>query len=325
VKLPWLDNPWRRYLQRLNQGRLAHALLLAGPSGLGKEWLAGRMAAMLLCLEPGPEGACGKCRSCQLLVGGAHPDRFLLAPEEGKNQIRVDQVRAFSASLNLTTTISPRKVAVLCPAELMNVNAANALLKSLEEPQGDTVIILVSHDPGRLPVTIRSRCQAIPVAPPRQAESLEWVQAQAAVDAEQGNLAMVAANGSPLRAVALLESGAVEEFSRLQQSLAGLLGQPTTVSSAAHGLAELDPEQLWTWLSMSAASALRGSLQGQAAQWLKGRDFADRKRLAELQQSADRNRRLAGTPVRQDLLLQEWLLEWARQPGNVTRQGRVNR
>ena len=142
---PWLLPAWSSFQNRLNSGKLPHAMLIQGPAGTGKCELAMHMAGRLLCSEDS-EYACGQCRSCTLFEGGAHPDWFLLNPPEGKHQILIDQVRSTISALTLTTSFSPRKVALICPAEVMTTNAANALLKSLEEPPGETVLILVAHD-----------------------------------------------------------------------------------------------------------------------------------------------------------------------------------
>ena len=124
---PWLSEHWDFFMSRLNAGRLAHALLIAGAAGNGKLALAAAMVARLLCNEDQPR-ACGVCRSCKLLAGGAHPDYFELQPEEDSKVIKVDQVRGLIAKLDLTTSISARKVAFIHPAESMNGAAANALL-----------------------------------------------------------------------------------------------------------------------------------------------------------------------------------------------------
>jgi DNA polymerase-3 subunit delta' len=135
---PWLAGHWSFFMQRLEIDRLAHALMIQGPADSGKMALARAMVARLLCTEERPR-ACGQCRSCKLLAGGAHPDYFNLEPEEESKVIKVDQVRGLIAKLDLTTSISERKVAFIHPAESMNGAAANALLKSLEEPAGNTV------------------------------------------------------------------------------------------------------------------------------------------------------------------------------------------
>ncbi|MFO6082911.1 DNA polymerase III subunit delta', partial [Pseudomonas aeruginosa] len=152
--------PWQQALWSQLGGRAqhAHAYLLYGPAGIGKRALAEHWAAQLLCQRPAAAGACGECKACQLLAAGTHPDYFVLEPEEAEKPIRVDQVRDLVGFVVQTAQLGGRKVVLLEPAEAMNVNAANALLKSLEEPSGDTVLLLISHQPSRLLPTIKSRC-----------------------------------------------------------------------------------------------------------------------------------------------------------------------
>lgn len=141
--------PWQQALWSQLGGRAqhAHAYLLYGPAGIGKRALAEHWAAQLLCQRPAAAGACGECKACQLLAAGTHPDYFVLEPEEAEKPIRVDQVRDLVGFVVQTAQLGGRKVVLLEPAEAMNVNAANALLKSLEEPSGDTVLLLISHQP----------------------------------------------------------------------------------------------------------------------------------------------------------------------------------
>ena len=109
---PWLSEYWDFFIQRIETDRLAHALMIEGPAGCGKMILAQAMVAKLLCKENLPL-ACGECRSCCLLKSGAHPDYFELQPEEDRKVIKVDQVRGMIAKLDLTTSISARKVAFI--------------------------------------------------------------------------------------------------------------------------------------------------------------------------------------------------------------------
>lgn len=318
MKLPWLEDPWNDYAARREQDRLPHALLITGPAGIGKRQLADALVAGLLC-EQGRAAACGTCRSCRLLAGGAHPDRFLVTPEDDEREIKIKAIRELISRLVLTTTISPYKVALITPAEAMNRNAANALLKTLEEPPGDALLALVSDDPGGLPATIRSRCQALLVRPPERAVAVDWLAGEHGLDETSAQLALEATSGSPLHAARLAEEGQLETYRGLRQSLEDVVGKPSQAAALASRVAELEPALAWRWLSLAAAAGLRSALNGVATTWPEtpyGRLRPDR--FARLQVSADRNRKLVATPVRQDLLLQEWLIEWARLPARDT-------
>ena len=225
-------------------------------------------------------------------------------------RIPVPQARQLIGQLGLTTTISPRKVALIYPAHRLNRNAANALLKTLEEPPGNAVIILVSDDPSRLPVTVRSRCQVIAVDQPDAALASQWLAEASGLEPGQAMLALEAAGGSPGLALSMAEAGQLEQFTRLREVLRGLRGRPGFASAAVAALDALEQEPLWRWLSLSAAAALRAALGADQGDWMQGVNSADVARLARLQQRADFNQRLSESTVRQDLLLQEWLLEW---------------
>lgn len=163
------------------RARLPHALLLTGQAGLGKFELARRFAHSLLCEQPGADGQpCAHCPACHWFAQGHHPDFRLLQPEalseptteseegarKGSQQITIDQVRSLEDFLGVGTHRAGHRIILLHPAEAMNRNTANALLKSLEEPTPSTLFLLVSSEPMRLLPTIRSRCQAIPVPLP---------------------------------------------------------------------------------------------------------------------------------------------------------------
>lgn len=309
---PWLTSHWAFFARRLESGKLAHALLIEGPAGTGKTALATAMVALLLCREP-REFACGECRSCKLLAGAAHPDFFDLQPEEGSEVIKVDQVRAMICKLDLTTSISMRKLAYIHPAEKMNSAAANALLKSLEEPAGDAVLILVSDDPGRLPVTIRSRCQSITINQPDAGMVHDWLLQLTGQSSQRVTQALQAAGGSPLRAVQYMESPELDAFSRVRAGLSGLLGKPAAVSRLSNEWSALDAVELWRWLSICTGEVIKSTLVGQPLDWLPVNPGLRATVLLGLQKQADKNRQLASTQVRGDLLLQDWLINWAEQ------------
>ena len=307
---PWLNQHWSFFLQRLEKNRLAHALMIEGPEGTGKTALARAMIARLLCREE-QIYACGHCRSCNLLTGKAHPDFFDLQPEEDSKVIKVDQVRALIGKLVLTTFISERKVAFIHPAEAMNIAAANALLKSLEEPSGDTVLILVSDNPGRLPVTIRSRCQSISVNQPDPQSVVDWLEKDTGNTREKIAAALQAAGNSPLRAKYYLDSPDLEAFRKVRAGLARLLAGPGSVSLVCHEMSSLNPADLWRWLSNCTGEVIKSTMLGESLEWLPTNSELNDKSLLELQSRADFNRQLSSTPVRADLLLQDWLIRWA--------------
>ena len=228
---PWQDSLWQQLAGRKQH---AHAYLLHGPAGIGKRALAERLMASLLCQRPTALDACGECKSCLLLKAGSHPDNYILEPEEADKAIKVDQVRELVGFVVQTAQMGGRKVVLIEPAESMNINAANALLKSLEEPSGDTVLLLVSHQTSRLLPTIKSRCvqQACPL--PSEAMSLAWL-AQALPDCseeERVELLTLAA-GSPLAAVKLQAQGVREQRALVVEGVKKLLKQQQSPTQLA--------------------------------------------------------------------------------------------
>lgn len=194
---PWLADIWRILARDLS--RLPHALLVKGIEGIGKRAFGHRLAGLLVCEQPVAEMPCGACKSCHLVAGGTHPDVRLVEPEEAGKSIGIDEVRALREFLALRPHSAMRKVVVLYPAEAMTLQAANALLKQLEEPPLGNVLILISHNPARLPATIRSRCAQIAIHPPAAAEARKWLDTQE----QKASQLLGAAGGAPLKALDL--------------------------------------------------------------------------------------------------------------------------
>ena len=250
---PWHDEIWASLTARLE--RLPHALLLQGAAGLGKQLFARRFAATLLCARPDSEAAaCGRCHSCQLLAAGNHPDLRQLAPVEDRRSIVIDQVRELGAFFALRPHTSARKVAILAPADSMNLHAANSLLKILEEPPAGNVLLLVSHQPTRLPATVRSRAQRVVFPMPERAPALAWLAAQVDNSAE---LLLDLAAGAPLKALALAEGGFLasrEEFLRDLSLLLTGRGDPLV---CAKRWKEAGAEASLGWLTGFVADLVR--------------------------------------------------------------------
>jgi DNA polymerase-3 subunit delta' len=172
---PWLEPARAQLMAAVRHDRVAHAMLIQDAPGAGGDQLALWMAQLLMCLRPGPEGPCGACAGCTSLRENRHPDFTRIGLIEDSKQIRVEQVRELSAHLALASHQGGYKVALIEPADALNWNAANALLKTLEEPPARTVLILVAQQPSRLPATILSRCQRLRIRTPEREPTLAWL------------------------------------------------------------------------------------------------------------------------------------------------------
>jgi DNA polymerase-3 subunit delta' len=213
------------FLDALNRGRLHHAWLLCGVEGSGKATFAYRAARRLLGAAPdltrGPLGAAPYDPVSQLVSAQSHPDLLVMERlvEGGKQKktISVDQARDLPGFFAKSPSQAQYRVAIIDAADDLNVNAANALLKILEEPPERGVLLLVTHAPGRLLATIRSRCRRLsfPIWTPDQLETL--VRNRTGADPEDARLAADMAGGSPGAALAL-SSGAMQEVDALARS-----------------------------------------------------------------------------------------------------------
>lgn len=233
--------------------RLPHALMLAGPKGCGKRVFAATLASVLLCKKANDDALdvapCGSCDGCSLLQAGSHGDIRWLAPEEGKRAIGVEPVRDAIRFVQQTAGYGVYKVLVIAPAEAMTTAAANALLKTLEEPAGNSFICLVCHRPNDLPATVRSRCQTMAFPAPGIEEGLSWLQ-QEMPDRDRASLALELTDGRPIEALRLATAGALDELASIRRALSGLVHQTHSATTAAQLLASAD---LDTILAVAAA------------------------------------------------------------------------
>lgn len=242
---PWHAPIWSSLT---GQSQHAHAYLFSGLPGVGKRRFANAFAAFLLCDAPQHALACGRCRACLLREAGSHPDLLLLEPEEEGKAIRVDAVRQLVDFIGQTAQQGGRKVIVLHPAEAMNQNAANALLKSLEEPTRDTYLLLVSDQPSRLLATIRSRCRVQTLVAPSPEDALAWLATalpELPETAHQALLMMSA--GAPLRALALHQLDAIAMRQQVVADVKALIKQERSPGQVADAWSKYPLELLLDW------------------------------------------------------------------------------
>lgn len=153
------EQPLRILQRAIANNTLAHAYLFSGQAGIGKKKTAFALAAAVNCQNAVPEGGCGECPSCRKIATLGHPDVRILAPDG--DEIKIDQVRQVQADLALKPFEGAKKVLIVDGVESMNAASSNAFLKTLEEPPGDALLILITAMPQSLLPTIRSRCQEI--------------------------------------------------------------------------------------------------------------------------------------------------------------------
>lgn len=257
---PWFEARIQHLTQLHNDSRLPHALLLHGMPGIGKADFAKAFAQLLLCQQPIDGRACGHCKPCELNAAGSHPDLFLLAPEEPGKQLKVDQVRALNEFIYSTAQQGGYRVVILNPADSMNIASANALLKMLEEPGADTLILLLTSKIGQLLPTIKSRCQHIECHPPAEQEAIQWLMNASDLDEDRAKSILHINLGAPMEALAYVENGLNEQRAQLVRGLADILKQRRTALEVAQSWGKLDLELILGWFYSLLIDAARGAV-----------------------------------------------------------------
>lgn len=325
---PWQQRVYRHAADAIDAGRLGHGLLFCGPERMGKRVVAERLAQRLLCTDRGTDGEpCDQCRGCSLYRSRsqrdpleerpdsslAHPDghpghpdavfvgyawRFTPSPPRQQTVISVEQMRVLSERLGKTAQYGGAQIALIEPADALNEAAANALLKTLEEPVAGRYLWLVSAHPARLPATIRSRCQMLEFRLPPRAEAQAWLVAQGHAGELAGE-ALDAARGHPGLANEWLQGHGLQLRREVADDLAKLArGGAAAVETAQRWASDDDAELRLRFAADLAVEEMSG-------------DLTDPKRarsLAEWFDKANGVRALLGTTVRVDLAIAELLM-----------------
>lgn len=219
----WQQAVWQQLKNLHLNNRLPHALLFTGVVGIGKRQLAEAFAGWVLCqhsLEY--DFACGHCQFCQLMKAQSHPDLCLIQPEQESRAIKIDQVRELNEFIQKSSHQGGYRVVVIQPATAMNTYAANALLKTLEEPTANTLIILISDQQTVLPITIVSRCQQFRCVAPSRQEALAWLCSESDQDENFWSPILVATGGAPLLAKTWHQQGVWPLYQNFMRDLAAL-------------------------------------------------------------------------------------------------------
>ncbi|QCR36431.1 DNA polymerase III subunit delta' [Nissabacter sp. SGAir0207] len=316
---PWLNGPYRQLIGQYQAGRGHHALLIQAEEGNGADALVYGLSRWLLCQHPQGEKSCGECHSCRLMLAGNHPDWHVLAPEKGKSALGIDRVRQVIDSLYHHAQQGGAKVVWLAQAEGLTEAAANALLKTLEEPPEKTHFLLGCRSAARLLPTLRSRCSYWPLPTPPEALSSQWILRQQPAEAQSVATALKLSRGAPLAAAALLQP---ERWQQRQQ-LCRMLGELLPTRNLLALLPQLNHEdaaERLHWLSTLLLDALKWQ-QG-AFHYLLNQDqqplaaaLAAAHSPGALQATLQawltcRHQLLTVTAVNRELLLTECLLGW---------------
>lgn len=319
---PWQLDAWQQIWRERH--RLPHALLLTGEAGLGKRRFAEYLAQFLLCEDSAKHNApCGQCDACGWFLAGNHPDFRLLAPaeadegeDEGKKRklpvINVENVRALADFVNLTSHRQGLKVTIVDPAEAMNTAAANAFLKTLEEPPAGAVFILVSHHWRRLLPTIRSRCRVFPLPLPQHKVAAQWLAQQGVVDPDKH---LAHTGGVPIAALDDASAEWLPQRAAFLEHIANPRSLDVPAVAAQLEKQKLDVALVVSWLQKWVHDAVSLGLSGRIRYYPDWREDLARisVRAASLSRYCDQlndARKLAHHPLNQRLVYESLLFAY---------------
>ena len=310
----WQKEVWDQFIGSVNNNHLSHAYLLTGQEGIGVDDLALALGQYVLCLAPVNQAACGKCRSCLFMDANSHPDLLKIELEGNTKQIKVDQIRKITEFVGKTAQQGGYKVVLINPAEAMNVNASNALLKNLEEPAGKTLFILVSKQASKLLPTIKSRCRQTDLALPSTSASLEWL---AGLGLEDTQSLLAEAGGAPLKVKAWLDDGIIEERNKIVKELVSLTSGSVPPLGIARKWAKQNPELVSDIMLLAVESVIVNMMAGKqlSQKFTAVGDVLKQKSLPLLFRLRDRlcekkNQLTGNMNLNPELVVEDIVLDW---------------
>lgn len=325
---PWLRPAFEKLISGYRQGKGHHALLVQAQEGMGADALIYALSRWLMCRQPEENKSCGHCHSCRLMQAGTHPDYRVIAPEKGKTSLGVDAVRDAMEKLYDRSRMGGAKVVWIPETERLTEAAANALLKTLEEPPEECWFFLSCREPERLLATLRSRCFCYHLAPPDETFSVAWLGRENGLSAELHRAALRLCDGAPAAALELLTS---ERWELRQKLCAGV--ELALQSGAWLPLLKIlnqdNAPEILRWLGSLLLDGIKW--QHHAGRWIANVDYTAL--VAQIAQSAAqpvlqtsltklfhcREQLSAISGVNRELLLFEMLLSWEndRRPGRA--------
>ncbi|GAB1440764.1 DNA polymerase III subunit delta' [Providencia sp.] len=317
---PWLNEPYRQIIAAYQSGRGHHALLLNSLAGNGAQALCYGISRWLVCQNRDGIKSCGQCHSCRLMLAGTHPDYHVIDLEKGKSTISVDAVRKLIETLSSHAQQGGRKVVYLPQIEALTDAAANALLKTLEEPAKDTYFLLGSEKPESLLATIRSRCLSHFLPAPDPKIALYWLQKQKpSVTVDDATTALKISQGAPIAALTLLDDHLWQKRSVLCYGIATAL-QTRDLLSLLPCLNIAEVSDALNWLLSLLADAIKvqqGAVafctnQDHLAQVMQLASAMNRSQLLNTYDSwlHCRHQLLTVPALNQELILSNQLLQW---------------
>lgn len=316
---PWLENNWRQLAAYLSQRRLPQALLIHGQRGVGKLHLAESFAQAMLCEQLNSEfSACGICHGCRLFKAQTHPDYIFIEPEYYGKAIGIDSIRRLITKLALKPQYPLQRCVVINSADSLNDAAANAFLKSLEEPTERTTIVLITEKTAKLPATIRSRCQLMAVTRPDSAMALDWLGQQ---HRNQGKRLLRMAHGAPLLAKKYAERDVLSahdayfnEWLLLSRGRASVTQIAEKWYKQEQSVAMNDVlTWMWHWSSTIIKYCYQPDCDIEPDDALQ--ELSNRLDLKQLYQFYDLllvSMQTLDTPLNKQLMIEQILIEWSR-------------
>lgn len=245
---PWQQTLWQQLKNSVMHDQLSHALLFRGVAGIGKSVFVKELVRFILCEKRSTFGETECCHACHLLSTSIHPNFYEVTPEKAGHAIKIDQIRELIEFTEQSAYLGKYQCVIIHPAHQMNHFAANALLKTLEEPTQNVFIFLITEERSRLPATIVSRAMQVNMPVPAQHIALTWLKQQTKQSPADVSLSLKVNMGAPLKALAWLQSDTWKTRKLVYEALLQLHSEPLQLLHCAATLQSVEMQELFDLL-----------------------------------------------------------------------------